>query len=55
MVKTMREAIVELQRDVTRWKAEIAGLEPLGQSGTVGQLKGWIREAERIISGSGHA
>jgi hypothetical protein len=55
MVKTMRKAIVELQRDVTRWKAEIAGLEPLGHSGIVEQLEGWIREAQRIISGSGHA
>jgi len=50
VVKTLEEAMAELRRDVARWHTEMAGLKAQGQHDLVDRLKGWIEEAEHILS-----
>ena len=52
MVKTMKEAIEDLRRDVARWRAEIEKLSGDGHSELGIKLTAWIEEAERIIGSS---
>lgn len=49
MAKTMKEAMTELRRDVTRWKAEIAQLKAEGDQDLIERIQNWINEADRIL------
>lgn len=54
MIRTMREAIADLQRDIQRWQTELASAtsqdDPVSR-GVADHLRRWIEEGERIIAG----
>jgi hypothetical protein len=53
MSQTPRQAIEALQRDIARWRDEVAFLEREGHFELAKLIKVWIQEGERIIASSG--
>lgn len=54
MVKSMKEAMAGLRRDIDRWEADLAKAETEGYGDLATKIRCWIAEGKMIIADSGY-